>query len=773
MPNNTDGSIIIGVDLSLSQAEKQLRKFEGKVEETEEKIRDITSKRDQASQDGVFQAGVLDEEKAKLEELKQKLREARAIASDKSVGVSTRQEVKAGIPNIQQQIAEQQERVRLLQAEWNKTQNEVTKYDNQLQNANLELDQNKAKAGELAAKIYQANKPAEKFKRHMEDAGNGVDKVGNRLKRLMSRVLVFSVFTMAFRSVRTWMVNVIKTNDQATQAMAKLKGALLTLVQPLVNIVIPAFISFIQILTKAALVVAQIVSSLFGTTIEDSAKAAENLKAEQDALNGVGKAAKNAGKQLASFDEINQIQDTSATGGTSTVAEIVPDFSFMDGLDERLEEIAKSVTFIGTGFALWKIGSALPGMLGTIGTNLGLVMVAIGGIVLAWDGLKDAWENGVDWINMAEMIGGVAIAATALYLAFGPVVAGIALVVGGIAMLVTGFHDAMENGWNLQNTLLAVAGLFATGLGIGLVASSIIPALIGAIAGLLLAITVATGHGEELIGGIKKILEGFVEFFTGIFTGNIEMAIGGIGKIFDGLKETVGAIISGIKDFFLGFLDWLDEKTGGRFHGIIEVAKGFVTTFFDEIGTALGGFIDGIKQVFEGLIKFFTGVFTMDFDMAWEGIKDIFKGVWNGIVSIVEGAINLIVDGINFLLKKLNGLSFDVPDWIPFIGGNKWGFNIPTIPKASIPRLAQGAVIPPNREFMAVLGDQKHGTNIEAPADLIRQMVAEGMRAAGNGSRDLTVILQLDRRELGRTVYTLNNEETQRVGVRLASGVKV
>lgn len=99
--------------------------------------------------------------------------------------------------------------------------------------------------------------------------------------------------------------------------------------------------------------------------------------------------------------------------------------------------------------------------------------------------------------------------------------------------------------------------------------------------------------------------------------------------------------------------------------------------------------------------------------------------------------------------------------------------QVPPVSTVNLPRLATGAVIPPNREFLAVLGDQRQGTNIEAPAEMIRQMVADGIRAAGigSGNRSQTVILQVGRRELGRVVYELNKEETQRVGVRLA-GVK-
>lgn len=745
MPS-VDGSIVIGVDMSLTKAEQQLRKFEQKVEDTEDKINDITAKRDQASQDGVFQAAVLDKEKAKLEEIKASLRDIKATPADKVV------------------LSEQQERVRGLQSEWNKIQSEVQKYDNQLLNAKMELDQNKQKAGELAEAIERSRTPTERFKRGMEEAGDSVEKVGNRLKRLASRVLVFSVFTMALRAARKWMMSVIKTNDDATKAMAKLKGALLTLVQPLVNVIIPAFIALVQVLTNVVAVIARVMSTLFGTTIEDSAKAAENLKAEQDALDGVGKAAKKAGKQLASFDEINQIQDTSSIGGGSSTAaaEIVPDFSFVDELDERLKDIADTVLFIGAGFALWKIGGALGGALGGIASQLGLVLIAIGGIVLAWNGLKDAWENGVDWLNMAEMIGGVAIAAAALYKAFGPVAAGIALVVGGIAMLTAGFKDVMENGWSLQNVLLIIAGLFSTGLGLSFLTHSAIPALIGAFLGIGLAIAVFTGHGEELIDGFKQTFEGLVGFVENIAKGDWPAAMASLASAVEGIGIIFNAIIDGIKDLFIGFLDWLDEHTGGKFHDIIESIKFTVEWLFESV-----------REVLNGIIDFIAGIFTQDWQRVWDGICEIVDGIAGVVLTPFVGVINLIIDGLNSLIRGLNKISFDVPDWVPVLGGKTWGVNIPEIGKIKVPQLAEGAVIPANREFLAVLGDQKNGTNIEAPMSTIEQGVENVLRRmgiTGGGGGTQTVILQLDRREFARAVYSVNNEETQRVGLRLTGG---
>lgn len=144
----------------------------------------------------------------------------------------------------------------------------------------------------------------------------------------------------------------------------------------------------------------------------------------------------------------------------------------------------------------------------------------------------------------------------------------------------------------------------------------------------------------------------------------------------------------------------------------------------------------------------------------------------NGIISLFEGVVNFFVDGINAIINAVNSISFDVPDWIPLFGGESFGFDIPNVPQLNLPRLAQGAVIPANREFLAVLGDQKSGTNIEAPASEIESAVMRGIQRSGmnRDGGDHTVILQIGEQEMGRLVYRLNQQQTQRIGVRLAEG---
>ena len=507
---------------------------------------------------------------------------------------------------------------------------------------------------------------------------------------------------------------------------------------------------------------------LFGKTISQSQEAAKGLYEETEALKSVGGAAEDAAGSLAGFDEINTIQTENAGGSGGGASSIAPDFNLDGMLDEsQLQKVLELIKLIGSALAAWKLSSALG--LGLKGF-LGLLLAIYSAINLA-ENVFDAWTNGVTWDNFLGMLTSALGLSAGLGLAFGKVGAGIGLVVSGLTMLVTGFHDAFENGWNLENLLTSISGIILTGLGISILTGSWIPMLIAGIAAVLLAFTVATGHGEELLDGIKTMMEGFVDFFTGIFSGDIEKAIGGIEKIFEGLKTAVFAVVDGLRDTLLGFLDWLDEKTGGKLHGIIESVKSWVTNTFARIKEEIAIVIDAVKEIFKGLTEFIAGVFTGDWDRAWEGVKTIFKGIWNGIISILELTVNRIIQGINWLISQINKLSFNIPDWVPdwvteWLGvGKTVGINIPTIKELSIPRLAAGAVVPPNREFMAVLGDQHHGNNLEAPEDLIRQIVRE---EAGSLNTDLLQaileairaghIIKVNEDVLGRTtVKTINN----------------
>ena len=304
------------------------------------------------------------------------------------------------------------------------------------------------------------------------------------------------------------------------------------------------------------------------------------------------------------------------------------------------------------------------------------------------------------------------------------------------------------------------------------------------------------GVADSFFEAIGSALGGLAAFLWGLIEDAWNSVVDWWHEVaYEDGKFTIKGLLNGIADALKSIGQWIKEHIFQPFIDGFKKAFGIASpskVMAEQGGYIITGLLNGIKaglqpiidlftmlkenakKVLQGIIEFVSGVFTGDWEKAWNGIQEIFKGVWNGIVGLLEGAVNLIIDGVNWLISKLNMVSFTTPDWLdvikPGLGGKTFGISIPNIERVALPRLATGAVIPPNREFLAVLGDQKRGTNVEAPADLIRQMVREELRAYGGGigNRQQTVILQVDHREFGRVVYQLNNEETQRVGVRLA-----
>lgn len=564
-------------------------------------------------------------------------------------------------------VSEQAERVRLLQSEFNKTASDVEKLNGRLTNTSEKISEAKTQAADLAQQIEGRNKGAG-IRAATEAASKSMDNFGKRISSVVRSALVFTAITQALAKVREWVKSVVMTNSEARESIAQLKGALLTLAQPLVSVVVPAFTMLVRVITAVINQISRLVSLISGKSVKASANAAKSLNKETKALKGTGSAAKKAASDLAAFDEINQLSgDTadSAGGGGVSADDITPDFSYMDDISDRLKKIADAVLLIAAGLALWKVASGLPGALGSILTKLSGILIAVGGLILLWDGLSDAWNNGVNWKNLLESLAGVVALAGGLAIAFGKVGAGIGLVVSGAALIITAFKDIVTNGANLQNTLMLISGIVATGLGFFFLTGSVIPLVIAGIASVVTAALALTGNLTEFARNLKdNILGGIIQFIKGVFTGN-----------------------------------WKS---------------------------------------------------------AWEGVKKVFSGIWNSIVIIAESAINAVIKGLNWLISKINTIKFTVPSWVPGVGGKSIGGHISSLSEVRLPRLATGAVIPPNKEFLAVLGDQKSGTNIETPLATMVDAFKQAMAESGGGTT--TVVVQLDGKEIARsTVKNINN----------------
>lgn len=663
-----DGEIIINTELDNKEAQKELDRLIKKIQKSQQALAEkkdnqsgIAAELKSATDEAIKTEDTVARLMEELNGLKD-ITNGRAVASPGAT-IDAYQK--------QSQISDELKRQEDILKEQNKQAEKIGKkyaeITDKVLNEERALAAARDRAGELQKQIAEQEKAPEIIKA----TSDAVEKFSMRVKKLAKRVLVFTVIASALRKLKTWFTNVLKTNDQAQKAFAQLKAALLTLAQPIVNVLIPAFVAFVQILARVVAGLARLVSALFGTSAKASADAAKALNDETKAIKGAGSAAKKAGKSLAAFDEINQLSDSSSGGGVS----LDPDFSIFDEADKRFDKIAKAVALIGAGLLAWKISDKLPGILGTVMQKIAGIAIACGGLILIWDAVSDAFENGINWGNLGELLLGATALVGGLALAFGKVGAGIGVVIAGGALLITAFNDIATNGTNLKNTLALLAGLVLNGLGFFILTGSVIPLVIAGILAVVAAVLVLTGNLEE-------------------FAVN--------------LKENI-----------------------------------------------LGGIID-----------FITGVFTGDWEKAWDGVKKIFKGIWNSIVIVVESAINIMIKGINWLISKLNTIHFDIPDWVPIIGGKSFGIHINPVAEVKLPRLATGAVIPPNREFLAVLGDQKSGTNIETPlATMIqafKQALAEGGYSGANEA-----VLVCDKDVLGKVIYKLNKAEGSRIGVNL------
>lgn len=199
--------------------------------------------------------------------------------------------------------------------------------------------------------------------------------------------------------------------------------------------------------------------------------------------------------------------------------------------------------------------------------------------------------------------------------------------------------------------------------------------------------------------------------------------------------DIIKALLKVYNKVIVPFVSWFIDN-------ILTPIVPVLDSILDVVVGIFGGIIDTIKGVvgaLRGVLSFIGNIFKGKWKSAWNDVKNIFNTIWNTlqttaktVLNPIIGFLNTILSGlataINAIIGALNKLSFDVPDWVPGIGGETWGFNISKVTALQIPKLAQGAVLPANQPFMAMVGDQKHGTNVEAPLDTIKQALAEALK---------------------------------------------
>nr|DAG01693.1 MAG TPA: minor tail protein [Siphoviridae sp. ctSMg55] len=716
-----DGKVVIAVDADAKQAQKELDRVTQKVNNLESNIQKMREQRLPLVEQSAQLAAELDKAQAKLQEMKN---------------------AQSGVYSAEK-IAEQAESVKSLSSRFNDVQKQVEGYDNKINKATTDLNYAKEEAGSLTEQVTNAGNATEKMEKATSKVAESFSRVGKRITNLIRRVLFYSLISRGFSQLRTWLGNVISANDAASAAVGRLKAALMTLTQPILSTAIPALTYLANALATVVASAAEFISLLFGTTFAQSKESAKKLNDEQKAISGVGGAAKKAEKSLAAFDEINKLAgETAAGGGTSS------------GIAANFEEIT----------------SALPNWLSNLAKEINKLA---GDLKIKINQLKLDWDNGTIWKSKdAWIIGLSALLGAVLGTMFGGLSGGvIGLLLGAVIGLIgCTFLDKLENPEKAKKIAMVALGAL-----LGAVLGAKFGGLTGAVIGLLLGASIGFTAVQFTEGKFDNWSE--ADTFNTVVTAILGAIIG---AMFGGFAGGVVGLLFGAAISFINvsFQDKLKDAGLAKsdFYTIVNVLGGLI------LGTMFGGFVGGVVGVFVGLLLSLISVSTDDSLSAQARTKAAakIKVVLTTIIFALIGTA--IAPGVGTLVGGVVGLTLGLAihwgdvtmdDYDPkkarsgFSGTRVGGFGGNTRSTAlqsamrsvAAPRLASGAVIPPNREFMAVLGDQRSGNNIEAPESLIRKIVRE---ETGGSSRLESLlqtlievtregkVIQVNERELGR-----------------------
>ena len=545
-----------------------------------------------------------------------------------------------------------------------------------------------------------------------------VGQLGRRLAGIVSGALVFNLISSALRSVVNVMGTTIAKTNGVSTALGKLKGAAATAAAGLASALSPAIIGLLNLLTSLINGFLRLLSLLTGKSISSMKQTAKGINAVGSAARSTSKQADKAKRSLAGFDEIERLDaKTGSSGGANYNFDHIA--SPLGGITDKLKNFWSTFqTLLAPSVAAWSA---------------------------AWEQIRNAasavWPE-VQQAALAFWNEGLSPLLTYLSGTFAPGVINafseaFAPIVGGVA----------------STAIYVLADLFtwACGIGTDAINGVLIPAL-----DLLLQIwqdlmsgikTAWDTYGQPLMDGVilafqnledlatllwetivKPILQNLISVLQQLWSSHLK-------PLWDDILLLVASVANCLLDLWNNLLapvaKWIIATFGPAFAEVFNAIA-------DVVGVAVGAIADAIDLaivVLRGLADFLSAVFRGNWDAAWQAIGNTVSTVWdkmtnaiktavNGIIGFINRMISAVVTGINAVINALNGLSFDLPD---IFGGGHVGFHISTLTAPQIPYLAQGAVIPANREFLAVLGDQSHGTNVEAPLDTIKQAVAEVM----------------------------------------------
>ena len=656
-----DGSIIIDTKLHTKGATSQLLTLENRITKTANKINALTERME------VFKNQKIPTEEYKAVQEQIEKAEAKLAALTERMekwqrlGKSTQSDSFRAMADDAEQLRNtiKYAKGEMLDLEQSgkafippETTEEYAKMEQKLAGFNRELDVAVRKHTEITEKQEKAAKGADKVAKNTKkirreaDKGSGAfGKMGSKLLNLLKSVFVFSVISKAFRAMLSGLQEGLKNlahhSDRYNKAMSEmrssteqLKNGLAAAFEPLISTAIPYITRFVNVLNSAVQSISLFFAKLTGKSTYTVAK-----KQTIDYAKSLDQVAKSANSATLGIDELNIVSQeagsSSAAGGAVTGGGAFEEVAVPD--TTPFDEVAKRFQMMKEKVDAWKQSLNFEPLLGSFGR-----------LKESIDPLLGKTSDGLEWLleHILLPLGSWTIEEAAP--------AGINMMASAFEALDTVLTVLQPTFDYIWEHILQPIGEWT---GEKLVdALDYISELFGRVADFM------SENGEEINGVLTKIGEVGEFLWSGFLRPCFDNVIEGFKGVVDMFFEKGDEL----KNIF--------DAIGKAFEIVWELSvkptlqffKAGLKTFFDYCKRIIGDVID----VFNGLADFFVGVFTGDWERAWNGIKEIFAGVWDAIKDICEGAVNIIIDGIN-------SISFDVPDWVPFVGGKHFGFNIP------------------------------------------------------------------------------------------------
>lgn len=592
-----------------------------------------------------------------------------------------------------------------------------------------------------------------------------------------------------------------KYADSYSGMMARLTASFTTLKQTIggafiqiFQAVLPIIQSVVDALIKLASVFSQVVSLIFNKQVDTNKNIAKSSKSATAGIKKQGDATEKAGKQakgaLLNFDKLNVLDEESSSssgagnadiGGTA-ISDPLGDLEFGNNvaISPKVQEMFDTLKGMFDSFKLW-INTNFSPIFDSIITELEPKIETLKSIVNnIFSDLSTLKEPLEDYFNNS----------------FTPFLQQVITSVGNFANeFLNTFNIVLDSLWN--TVVFPILENFVT-VGLPLITDYCTQSLS---AFDVYVSSVAEIFNELYAEGVEPALNSIVTIWNDCWNSlNVFWQEWGQ-PIFDNIKQA----ITDTKDTFLNIwntsikpvwdticdnVDWLWSKhlkplvdnfldlVGEFVNGTLEIYNKFilpVTNFLNDIlgptfvavfstisgwvGTSVAWIIDIINSLItllKGLVQFIVGAFTGNWKKAWEGIVNIFKSVFEGIVASAKWIINMVIDVINGLLQGIMSGVNNILDKINSVSTSIGIPAVPTIQAPQIPKLATGAVIPPRQEFLAILGDQKQGNNIETPENLLRQIVKE---ESGNKVKTIVVPLYVDKRKIAEAVVEVQEDD--------------